>query len=95
MNLPDRLQRELVQKLSLRLQREEKKTLPQRLILLPYEENNTQEADIVISLDDKVQYGLLGMKPKQYVLGIGCRRGKTYDEIQDFVGKKLEEIQIH
>lgn len=72
----------------------EKKTLPQRLILLPYEENSTREADIVISLDEKVQYALLGMKPKQYVLGIGCRHGKTYEEIQNFVEKKLEEIRI-
>lgn len=51
--------------------------------------------DIVIAADDeRLSNGILRLKPKEYVLGIGCRRGKPYEEIRDFVDKELKKIAV-
>lgn len=51
--------------------------------------------DIVIAADDEqLSNGILRLKPKEYVLGIGCRRGKPYEEIRDFVDKELKKIAV-
>ena len=56
-------------------------------------EENTN-ADLIISTDETVlASAVLGMKPKQYVMGIGCRRGTAYEQIQDFVEKQLNGLQ--
>ena len=52
-------------------------------------------ADIVIATDENaLSHGILRLKPKEYTLGIGCRRGKAYEEIRDFVDKQLEALGI-
>lgn len=52
-------------------------------------------ADIVIATDEKaLSHGILRLKPKEYTLGIGCRRGKSYAEIRDFVDKRLKMLGI-
>ena len=52
-------------------------------------------ADIVIATDEKaLSHGILRLKPREYTLGIGCRRGKSYAEIHDFVDKRLKMLGI-
>lgn len=56
--------------------------------------NKNLNADLKISTDETVlASAVLGMKPKQYVMGIGCRRGTAYEQIQDFVEKQLNGLQ--
>lgn len=44
------------------------------------------EVDILISSDRSYDYmAKLPLEPKEYVLGIGCKKGKTCAEIEDFV----------
>ncbi len=51
-----------------------------------------QPVDIVVSADPlALQMGTLKLKPRQYVLGIGCRRGKTKEEIMAFIQTVLLE----
>lgn len=56
--------------------------------------NKNLNIDLIISTDETVlASAVLGMKPKQYVMGIGCRRGTAYEQIQDFVEKQLNGLQ--
>jgi cobalt-precorrin 5A hydrolase len=63
-------------------------------------EQSEQTCDIVItSKEEMLGRATLGLKPKQYILGIGCRKGKTYIEIQQKVNRletegilKIEEL---
>lgn len=52
-------------------------------------------ADIVIATDEKtLSKGILRLKPKEYTLGIGCRRGKSYEELRSFVNKQFDALGI-
>lgn len=44
---------------------------------------HSEAADILISETDEVPCGLW-LSPKRYFLGIGCRRGKTFEELRTF-----------
>ena len=47
-------------------------------------------ADIVISPEKTdLKQGILGLQPKEYVIGIGCRKGKSYEELAAFLEKWL------
>lgn len=49
-------------------------------------------ADIVIASEEQTfANALLGLKQKQYVLGIGCRRGKSYNEIKQIIERLIQE----
>ncbi len=50
-------------------------------------------ADIVIS-EEMVTEDALLLKPKRYVLGIGCKKGKPLEEIENAVTKALEKCGI-
>lgn len=64
--------------------------IPEELTAVPYPP--AHPADIVISTDPlALQMGTLRLKPKQYVLGIGCKRGKTKEEITAFIQTVLLE----
>lgn len=63
---------------------------PAELTAVPYPP--AQPVDIVISADPlALRMGTLKLKPKQYVLGIGCKRGKTKEEITAFIRTVLLE----
>ncbi len=48
------------------------------------------ETDLVISEEpEALEKGILGLKPKIYVLGIGCRKGKTKEEIADWIKRTV------
>lgn len=54
-----------------------------------------KKTDIVISTaKEKIPEAVLQLRPKEYVLGIGCRKGKTFEEIHFFIKKQLETLQI-
>lgn len=51
------------------------------------------ETDIVISADpEALERGILRLRPKEYVMGIGCKKGKTAEEIADFAEHVCEDI---
>lgn len=64
--------------------------LPEGLIC----SNNTR-VGICISLENKQYFEhTLQLIPKQYVLGVGCRKNVTYENLLDFVKSVLLEQQI-
>lgn len=69
------------------------KELPKDMELVSYPPEG--EADIVISTDREVfSHAVLPLKPKEYVLGIGCKKGKSTEEIEVFIGEILEKMGI-
>ncbi len=69
------------------------KRLPRELELVSYPPK--EQTDIVISTEnDKLPEAMLQLKPKEYVLGIGCRRGKDFAEISLFIQERLEKLGI-
>ncbi|MDE7202370.1 MAG: cobalt-precorrin 5A hydrolase [Lachnospiraceae bacterium] len=48
---------------------------------------------VVTSKDDMVDTSLL-LKPREYVIGIGCKKGKKVNEIDDFILKAINEMGI-
>ena len=53
-----------------------------------------QAADIVIDTKEQDSEVLLWLRPKEYIIGIGCKRGKEEEKINSFIRKKLEEQGI-
>ncbi len=52
-------------------------------------------ADVVISEDkNKGKQADLWLSPKKYVVGIGCRRNKEFEEIEEFIERKLKELKL-
>lgn len=51
--------------------------------------------DIVISSEKtELERGVLGLQPREYLLGIGCRKGKSFEELNAFIQKWLDETGI-
>lgn len=48
---------------------------------------------VVTSKDDMFDTSLL-LKPREYVIGIGCKKGKKADEIDDFILKAINKMGI-
>lgn len=46
------------------------------------------------NLDDKMVRASLVLQPKEYVIGIGCRKGKEADKIEQFIRRSMEELGI-
>lgn len=53
-----------------------------------------QPVDVVITSDEGTFDAALLLKPKEYVIGMGCRKGKDANEIEQFILRKLEELHI-
>lgn len=52
-------------------------------------------ADIVISSDKtELSQGILGLQPKEYILGLGCRKGKSFEALNGFIDKWIENAGI-
>ena len=52
-------------------------------------------ADIVISSQHtELEQGILGLQPKEYVIGIGCRKGKSFEELDWFIRKWLAHAKV-
>lgn len=66
---------------------------PEELVFVPYPPE--RETDIVISTDANFEErAVLKLKPKEYVLGIGCKKGKREEEIDSFVRRRISEIGV-
>ena len=50
--------------------------------------------DILVAPASYGQGRLLTLRPKEYVIGIGCKRGKTAEQIEHFVNSVLKESGI-
>lgn len=54
-----------------------------------------KKADIVISPDyTQLKQGILGLRPKEYILGVGCRKGKSFGELDVFLTKCLKKAGV-
>lgn len=51
-------------------------------------------ADVVVTSKDGFFDASVLLKPREYVIGIGCKRGKNVNEIDHFISKKLDETGI-
>lgn len=60
--------------------------------LIPYPP--TGFADIVITSKEHAYDAALTMRPKEYILGFGCKRGKSAEEIAQFIAEKMRENGI-
>ena len=66
--------------------------VPEQLVVLPYEEN--RDADILISSDPSRTNGSIVLRPKRYVVGIGCKRGTSFEKIEKFTLKTFKENHL-
>lgn len=53
-----------------------------------------QKADVVITSEEKRPEAAIWLRPKEYVIGIGCRKGKAEKEIEEFIKKHLDGAGI-
>lgn len=52
------------------------------------------EKDIVIKTENEMDKAELILQPKEYIIGIGCKRGKEEDKLIRWIQKSLEEAGI-
>ena len=69
------------------------KELPEEFVQETYPPDG--QTDLVISTEkEALAHAVLPLKPKEYVLGIGCKKGKTEDEIAAFIRENLDALGI-
>lgn len=50
--------------------------------------------DVVITSQEETVRAAVVLRPKEYIIGMGCKRGKSADEIDGFIAKKISELSI-
>lgn len=50
--------------------------------------------DVVVTSENDVFDTSILLKPREYVIGIGCKKGKTVDEIDQFISRTIKETGI-
>lgn len=68
-------------------------TLPAEVCMMAYPP--TVQVDILITSKEENFDAVLLLKPKEYVIGMGCRKGKEAEKIEAFIQKHLQEIGIN
>ena len=72
--------------------------------LFEYLNNNTLEMDVSIYFSNRINDGkieakcdnhMLILKPRNIVFGIGCKRGKSCEEINEAIDVVLKDLNIH
>lgn len=66
--------------------------LPKGIALVKYPP--VQKVDVVITSEDREFETVILLKPKEYVIGVGCRKGKEAEKIETFIMSNLQEIGI-
>lgn len=66
----------------------EKQNIPEQLEIM---DANSRQADICIAENKSIENCLLHLKPKKYFLGIGCKKGKSFEEINRFVLSNIDK----
>lgn len=73
-------------------EKERKSCLPEGIRLVPYPPAGA--VDIVVSSEERGFDTAILLKPKEYVIGMGCKKGKSMEELERFLTKKLGELGI-
>ncbi len=66
--------------------------LPKGIELVEYPP--LQEVDVAITSEDRVIETAILLRPKEYAVGIGCRKGKEVEKIEDFIRSHLKKAGI-
>lgn len=66
--------------------------LPEGVRLLPYPP--TEPVDVLISSQETGSEATIFLKPKEYIIGMGCKKGTTVDQINGFIERKMGELGI-
>lgn len=66
--------------------------LPEKIQLVEYPPEN--QVDILISADKEMGRGSLLLRPREYVLGMGCRKEKEPEKIEAFIAETLKKRKI-
>lgn len=72
------------------LEKEDK--LPVGIELIEYPP--LQKVDVVVTSENREFETALLLRPKEYVIGIGCKRGKEAEKIEDFIMSNLQRAGI-
>ena len=67
-------------------------TLPKLVRLVPYPPSG--EVDVLIAEEPGAYAAKLMLTPKEYVLGIGCKKGTPEEQLLSFVTEQLEQLGI-
>ena len=70
----------------------EKNKVPKAISLVTYPPEEV--VDVVITSENKVFDAALTLRPKEYVIGAGCRKGKNYSELEQFITETLAKAGI-
>lgn len=66
--------------------------LPKSIKLVEYPP--AQKVDVVITAEDREFETTMLLRPKEYVIGVGCRKGKEADRIENFIMNHLDKTGI-
>lgn len=66
--------------------------LPENICFVEYPP--VQKVDVIITSENRVFEAALLLKPKEYVIGIGCKKGKEAEKIEKFIRNNLEKAGI-
>lgn len=66
--------------------------LPKEVRIVPYPP--AEAVDVVISGENKIFNTLILLRPREYTIGVGCRKGKEVEEIEAFLEKNMKEAEI-
>ena len=88
----------------------EKINLPEEIKMIPYPPVNPVDILVTAEEVKRISYplnmqvdvasediealALIYLQPKEYVIGMGCKKGKEYEKIDQFIQKSLEEAGI-
>lgn len=66
--------------------------LPEGIRRIPYPPK--EAVDILVSSKAENMHAEIFLKPREYVIGVGCKKGKEAACIEEFITEKLEEYDI-
>ncbi len=66
--------------------------LPEGVRLLSYPP--AEPVDVLISSQEVGFEAAIYLKPKEYIIGMGCKKGKPVDQINGFIERKMRELGI-
>lgn len=66
--------------------------LPEGLRLTDYPP--TQKVDVIVTSSEELFDAVLVLKPKEYVIGMGCKKGKEAAKIEEFILRSINQLKI-
>ncbi len=74
------------------MDKKEKAHVPEGVTIAPYPP--MEPVDVLVTSKEETFDASILLRPKEYVIGMGCKRGKSSVEIGDFILKKIDELGI-